>query len=77
MILCFAESPEDAKTARGQALVQGSESDMTPVTPGSDRLISVAADNSIKVWDLQLVLTPQSKAKVIDMGATTALTYNK
>ena len=44
---------------------------------GGDRLISVASDNTIRVWDLKQVLTPASKAKTVDLGAVIALTYNK
>ncbi|XP_005101748.1 uncharacterized protein LOC101864694 [Aplysia californica] len=44
---------------------------------GSDRLISVGADNSIKIWDLDQVLKPESKTKKVDIGASTCLAYTK
>ncbi|GFO05233.1 leucine-rich repeat and WD repeat-containing protein [Plakobranchus ocellatus] len=44
---------------------------------GGDRLISVAADNTIRVWDLKQVLTPALKAKTVDHGAIISLVYTK
>ncbi|GFS28083.1 NACHT and WD repeat domain-containing protein 1 [Elysia marginata] len=44
---------------------------------GGDRLISVASDNTIRVWELKQVLTPASKTKTVDLGAVISIVYSK